>query len=440
MSFSPDGSSCPKISGTHSAKGSFPPSTTFWIFLSQVFSQDASCREVLREFLAWIAVEKGKVASPNTAGYCKARARLEIKNIEDVNRQVLRETQAKESDENLWHGRRVKVVDGSGISMPDTPDNQQAWPQPAGAKPGCSFPVMRIVAVFSLVTGSLIALANDCLRVHERTLFHRLWDEFEPGDVVLADRGFCSFADFYLLLEKGVDCVMRNNQRRTVGITLIKKLYKNDRIIEWHKMRDCPKWIQQDQWDAIPNRMTVREITVQVDAPGFRTKRIVIVTTLLDTKTYTASDFADLYMRRWRAELYLRDIKTTMGMDILRCKSPEMVEKEMWMHIVAYNMVRALMQEAAKTHNVLCDRISFKGTISTVRTWANSLALGCLPKTKHRALYELMILYIAKDPISNRPNRSEPRARKRRPKNYQLLNKPRYLFKEIKHRNKYEKP
>jgi hypothetical protein len=192
------------------------------MFLSQVLSQDASCREALREFLAWLAVEEEKIASPNTAGYCKARARLDRKSIEDVSRQVAQETRAGESDEDLWHGRRVKVIDGSGISMPDTPQNQQAWPQPEGAKPGCSFPVMRIVAVFSLVTGTLIALANDCLRVHERTLFRRLWDIFEPGDVALADRGFCSYADFYLLLERGVDCVMRNNQRRTVGITLLK--------------------------------------------------------------------------------------------------------------------------------------------------------------------------------------------------------------------------
>lgn len=440
VSFSPDGSSCPKNSGTQSAKGSFPPSRTFWMFLSQVLSQDASCREVLREFLAWIAVEEGKVASPNTAGYCKARAKLDLKNIEDVNRRVIRDMRAKESDEDLWHGRRVKVIDGSGISMPDTPVNQQAWPQSKRAKIGCSFPVMRIVAVFSLATGALMALAKDCLAVHERTLFRRLWDVFEPGDVALADRGFCSYADFYCLLKRGVDCVMRNNQSRTVGITCVKKLNKNDRIIEWIKTSVCPKWLNYEEWRAIPDRITVREITVHVDVPGFRTEKIVIVTTLLDSNIYTAEDFANLYLRRWRAELYLRDIKTTMGMDILKCKTSQMVVKELWMHVVAYNLMRALMQEATKTHNVPHDRISFKGTVSTVRTWANTLARPCLNFKKRRKLYELMLSYIAMDTIPFRPNRSEPRARKRRPKNYQLLNKSRHTFNEIKHRNRYKLP
>jgi hypothetical protein len=232
---------------------------------------------------------------------------------------------------------------------------------------------------------------------------------------------------------------MRNTQRRKVGITLVKKLNKNDRIIEWHKTGVRPKWLNHEDWQAIPDRFTVREITVNVDIPGFRTEIIVIATTLLDPKAYTAEDFADLYLRRWRAELYLRDIKTTMGMDILKCKTPKMVNRELWMHIVAYNLVRALMQEAAKAHNVPHDRISFKGTISTVRTWASTLALPYLSKTKRRVLYELMLFYIAIDPIPHRPNRSEPRAKKRRPKNYQLLNKPRQTFKEIKHRNKYKK-
>ena len=200
-----------------------------------------------------------------------------------------------------------------------------------------------------------------------------------------------------------------------------------------------PKWLNCEDWQAIPDRITVREITVNVDIPGFRTERIIVVTTLLDLITYTADDFADLYLRRWRAELYLRDIKTTMGMDVLKCKTPEMVNKELWMHIVAYNLVRALMQEAAKTHNVSFYRISFKGTVSTVRTWANALTLPYLGKTKRRLLYGLMLFYIAKDPIPDRPNRIEPRAKKRRPKNYQLLNKPRQTFKEIKHRNKYKK-
>lgn len=430
----------PDCSEKHGRERLFTPSRTFWLFLSQILSDNSSCREAVRRFLAWLALEAEQVASPNTAAYCKARARLGQNCLKGVNRQVVTTALAAETEKNLWHGHRVKVIDGSGISMPDTHRNQKVWPQPKGAKPGCSYPVIRMVAIFSLATGALIAMAKGRLKVHERTLFRRLWDRFDPDDVALADRGFCGYADFYFLGRRGVACVMRNNQRRTVGISLVKRINKNDRLIEWHKMRPCPKWLDKKDWDAVPERMTVREVTFFVDIPGFRTERIIIVTTLLDLKKYTASDFTDLYLKRWRAELYLRDIKTTMGMDILTCKTPQMINKELQMYLIAYNLIRLLMQEASSTYGTTPDRLSFMGVIATVRTWAIVLAYQDLSQAKRALLYELMISYIIKDPLPIRPHRSEPRAKKRRPKNYQLLNKPRHLFKEIAHRNKYSKP
>lgn len=197
----------------------FSPQRTFWLFLSQVIAKSASCRETVRKFLVWLAAEKGKIASPGTAAYCKARARLGQKFLKTINRQVVANALAAETIENLWHGHSVKVIDGSGVSMPDSSENQKVWPQPKGAKPGCSFPVIRLVAMFSLTTGTLIALTKGRLKVSERTLFRRLWQWLASNDVVLADRGFCGYADFYFLGKRGVDCVMRNNQRRTVGIT-----------------------------------------------------------------------------------------------------------------------------------------------------------------------------------------------------------------------------
>lgn len=397
----------------------------------------SSCRETLQKFLAWLAVEENETASPNTAAYCKARARLRQDELEDVHQRIVRSLESSPSAKRLWCGRRVKVVDGSSLSMPDSPANQAHYPQPSTQKEGCGFPVMRIVGLFSLHTGVLIDVAKDSLAVSERTLFRRLWDCFDPGDVALADTGFTSYADFYYLQQRDVDCVMRNHQARKKGLTVLKRLGENDRIIQWHKNKIRPTWLTRDEWAAIPERLTVRELTVRVEIPGFRTETLVVVTTLLDPKAYPAPAIAQLYRTRWAVELFLRHIKITMGMDILRCKTPAMVHKEVTMHFIAYNLVRALMLEAATAYAVHLERISLKGTIDTLRHWAPALAQS---RTRRRSrLYQLMLHYIAADTLPQRPDRSEPRAKKRRPKNYPLLTKPRRLFKEIPHRNRYTK-
>ncbi len=421
--------------------GSFPPSRTFWLFLSQVLDEDGTCREALRKFLAWLALEKKKTASPRTTGYCKARKRLREQDIRDVHHQVVRSMQERTGAKALWCGRRVSVIDGSSVSMPDTAANQEKYPQPKGQEKGCGFPVMRIVGIFSLATGVLLDVAKGALSVHERTLFRSLWGLFEPGDVALADRGFTGYADFYYLKECGVDPVMRNHQRRKKGVTQLKRLGKNDRLVAWHKTKSHlrPKWVCKEQWEAMPERLTVRELTVHVDVPGFRTKSLVLVTTLLDPKAFPASAFAELYRKRWAVELYLRHLKTTMSMDVLRCKTPEMVDKELYMHLIAHNLVRAIMLEAATAYAVHLERLSFKGSLATIRQWAPILAQAQSHPEARDTLYELMLYYIAADPVPHRPNRSEPRAKKRRPKNYPLLTKPRAQFKEIPHRKRYKK-
>lgn len=322
--------------------------------------------------------------------------------------------------------------------MPDTAENQAVYPQSWRQKPGCGFPVMRVVALFSLATGAILAVAKDTLRVAERTLFRRLWSRLDPGDVVLADRGFCGYADFVCLAQRGVDSVMRKNARRSVGATPGRRLGKGDRLVHWHKTGRCPKWLEPDAWKAMADRLTVREIHFVVDIPGFRTRAITVSTTLLDPQAYPTDAFIELYRRRWMAELFLRDIKTTLGMDVLSCKSPDMVHKELLMYLIAYNLVRALMLEASLRHGVPVHRMSFKGTLSTVREWAPILASAS--RTRRRALVDHLLAILARDPLPHRPNRVEPRARKRRPKNYQLLSKPRHAFKEIKHRNKHKKP
>jgi len=402
-----------------------------------VLGEESSCREALRAFQAWLFLEEGKTVSPNTAAYCKARAKLCPREIKQANRRAV--NKIEKACPWHWHGRRVKVVDGSGLSMPDTPENQNSWPQPKKSKPGCGSPVMRVAALFSLATGAMTGLASGALAVHERTLYRKLWRLLKKDDVLLGDRGFCAFADFYLLSQKGVDCVMRKNGRRK-NSRVIRRLGKNDQIVEWNKSGVCPKWLALKTWLGLPESIAVREVKVNVQNPGFRTQTIFVATTLLDPREYTAPDLAGLYLRRWNIELFFRDIKTTMGMDVLRCLTPNMVENELWMYVIAYNLVRAVMTEAALESGLPCDRISFKGTLSTLRQWAPPMAIPGLAREDLTALYSLMLTYIPRDKLPHRPGRNEPRARKRRPKAYQLLNKPRAKFREIMHRNRYKKP
>ena len=379
---------------------------------------------------------RGRSASARTAGYCKGRSRLRQAPLDEAHRRLAGKIRSAHLPQRLWFGRPVKVVDGSGLSMPDTASLQKLYPQPKGAKPGCSFPVLRVVALFCLGTGVLIETAKGSLQVGERALFRSLWDRLDIGDVILADRGFCGFAELHFLLQRGVDCVMRAHQRRTVGRIVLKSLGPGDRLVLWLKSKP-PLWVDKAVWDALPEAIRLREITFRTGVRGFRVQAITVVTTLLDPVAFRAEAFADLYRRRWQAELFLRDIKTTMGMDILRCKTPAMIHKELTMHLIAYNLVRLTMLEAASAHETPVERLSFKGTLAALREWS-----PLFPRANTRArrrLWRFLLRCLAADPIPLRPDRIEPRARKRRPKNYQLLTKPRRLFKEIRHRNRYKK-
>jgi hypothetical protein len=335
-----------------SRKRLFTLSRTLWLFLSQTLAADKSCRETVRKALAWLALVDGKVASPSTAAYCKARIRLPKGILERVNRNVIDRLEARNSDGDLWYGRRVKVVDGSSLSMPDTPENQHRYPQPSGQKRGCGFPVMRIVVVFSLATGAALDWAREALSVDERSLFRRLWPQLQAGDAILADRGFCSYADIWLLMRQGVDSVMRKHQARTTGVRPLRNLGRGDRLVEWLRGYARPKWLTLEEWRAIPLSMTLRELTFVVPIKGFRTKSVTLATSLLDHCEFPREAFANLYEKRWMVELFLRDIKTSMGADVLRCRTPSMVEKELEMFLLAYNLTRAVMCEAADRHGI----------------------------------------------------------------------------------------
>lgn len=372
----------------------------------------------------------------NTSAYCQARARLPQTYVDRAFKSVVKHLEAKE--EMLISGRSVRVVDGSSCSMPDTRENQELYPQPQRQKPGCGFPVMRFVALFSLETGAVLETEQGPLSDHERTLWRRLWHKLKKGDIALADRGFCSFAEYYLLLQRGVDSVMRLHARRKKGIRKIKRIAKGDWIVEWTKTNSHPNWMKKTEWEKLPDTIQLRHIKICVTIPGFRTQSLTIATTLINAKAYPPKLLAALYRRRWAIELFLRDIKITMGMDVLRCKSPALIQKEFVMHLIAYNFVRILMLEAARRHRRDIFRLSLAGTVAAIRQWAPSF-VGIRSTTMRRAHLNALFQLIANDILPNRPNRIQPRAIKRRPKNYQLLTSPRHIFKEIYHRNKYEK-
>lgn len=415
----------------------FTPTRTFWMFLAQILSADGSCTEALSRSLVWLALE-GCDASADTSAYCKARQRLDDELIQQACSSVAQRLE-REANSAVWYGRPVKVVDGTTVSMPDTPQNQKVFPQPFGQKPGCGFPVMRIVALFSLASGALLAHAEGNLSVGETTLWRQLWEKLSPGDVVLADRNFSGYAYLGLLLGQGVDSVVRMNAARSAGSRVLERLGPGDFLVEWDKTGNCPDWLTPEQWNDLPPTLTLRMIQFKVDVPGFRTEAITVVTTIFDKKRYPKKAFVELYERRWRVELFFRDLKTTMRMDVLRTKTPQMIRKEMLMHLLAYNMIRALMWQAGVCYDVNAGQISFKRSLDMVRTWATALML-MEDEQRRDDMGEKLLRYISRCIIRPRPNRSEPRAKKRRPKNYQLLNKARSEFKEITHRNRYTKP
>jgi hypothetical protein len=312
-----------------------------------------------------------------------------------------------------WYDRTVKVVDGCGISLPDTAANRKRWPYAGNQKPGCGFPSAKMVGLFCLATGRLVRFAVDSWKTHEIPLARLLLGWIEPGEIVLADRGFCGWGFIALLQRKGVDVVIRVHPARKLA----------RRTTRWAKpQRKIETWTKA-LWEELPTALAVRLVRFRIDVPGFRTEHVVLVTTLLDQRQYPDAAIAALYQRRWTVELCYREINTTLGLDILRCQSPELIEKEIWLHALAYNLVRALMVEAAWMQGGDIDRLSFKGTVDTLRQWAPLFAAD----RNHQRTRRLQLLrIIAADHVPNRPNRSEPRARKRRPKCYQMLTRPRH--------------
>jgi hypothetical protein len=310
--------------------------------------------------------------------------------------------------------------------MPDTPKNQKCWPQTKAQKPGCGFPFVRLVGLFHLANGVLIDWAEGSKHDHEAKLFPSLWKHLHRGDLLLGDRGFCSYGSMAALFVRGIDTLMRRHQAMKLNFRSGKRLGPRDRLICMKRPLQAVSTWSKSQWRQLPPTLMLRMVEIQVRQPGFRVQRYVLLTTLIDPEAWPVEKLGQLYFKRWAVELFFRDIKISMGMDVLRCKSPQMVRKEIVMHAIAYNCIRGVMQRAAAAYDAPLERLSFKGTVDALRQWADAIHIHHDRPRKQAEMIEVLLRILAQDTVALRPDRVEPRAKKRRAKGYQLLTRPRH--------------
>jgi DDE family transposase len=401
------------------------PLLTLCTFLSQVLDPDHSCRAAVARVIVWLALHDRKPCSEQTGTSCDARLRLPLEVVVRLVRRTGHEVEAGAAPEWLWKGRRVLLVDGTTASMPDTPRNQAAFPQPNSQAEGIGFPVVRMVAIIALATGVVLDLATGPYagkETGETALLRALWDRLEPGGIVLGDRVFASFFGIAGLPERGLDGLFRMHQRRKYDFRRGRRLGVEDHVVTWTRP-DRPDWMDEATYERMPTELEVRELRFKVVQPGFRVDELVLVTTMVDPGRYSKEELADLFLQRWHIELDFRSIKCALKMDVLRCQSPEMVEKEIWMHLLAYNLIRGVMAEAARAHGREPRRVSFTGAWQTMKAFHASLSQAS-PGRRGR-LVAAMLRAIAGHRVGDRPGRVEPRATKRRPKKLRYLNEPR---------------
>ena len=406
----------------------FSPLVTLALFLGQVLSDDHSCRAVVLRVLAWRAARGLPKCSADTGAYCKARRRLPDSLLPRLVRESADRHQTHQSTDWLFHGRRVVIVDGTTASMPDTPANQQAFPQHSNQKRGCGFPIARIVVLLSLATGSVIDAAIGASKgklTGEHAMLRSLHGRLKRGAILLADAYYSSFDEVMALKQMGVDVVMRQTANRPTDFRQGTRLGHEDHLIEWHRHRNRWKWMSREAFARLPRVLLMRELQVRVAKRGFRTREFVVVTTLLDASEYPREELAGLYRARWHAELDIRSIKQTLKMDVLRCKTPDMVRKEIWAHLLVHNLIRAAMAEAARQHNVIPPQLSLQGARQTLQAFRGELKR--VPAKVAAVLSAVLVEAIAHHRVGDRPDRTEPRVVKRRPKAYPRMQVPRKL-------------
>lgn len=411
--------------GTSFRSRIYTPSVTLWMFLSQVLSQDHSCRDAVGRLVAWRHSQGLGGCSTKGNSYCEARHRLPLRLLQTLVRGTAQEVERSAGGNTLWKGRCVVIVDGTTATMADTPANQEAYPRRRNQAQGVGFPIARVVILFSLAFGTALDAIMGPMRgkkTGETTMFREIQSALNEGDVLLGDRLFASYQDMAALRGRKVDVVARQNASRHTDFRRGRWLAVLDHVVIWKRPKFNKDRMDRASWEELPKQMEVRELRFKVAQAGFRPNEIILVTTLLDPLAYPKEDLCELYRERWNCELDLRSLKASMQMAHLRCKSPEMVEKELWVHLLAYNLIRQTMSEAARAHDVLPRHLSFKGACQMVNSYAPHLAMK---PEQHERLWRALLRAIATHRVGDRPDRVEPRKLKSRPGRYPYMTQPR---------------
>jgi hypothetical protein len=408
-------------------KDVYTPAITLWAFLSQALfkGEQRSCAAAVARVVV-LCVGLGRQAcSDNTSAYCRARAKIPVVIIRRLALDVAHGCERQLPGRWLWKQRHAYLVDGTTCSMPDTPENQQAYPQPPCQAEGVGFPLARMVVLLSLATAMVTGMAIGPYagkETGELALLRQLLDWLEPGAILVADRYYCSYFMIAMLLELGIDFVARLHHARDAHLEQGQRLGHGDHLVTWERPQR-PAWMDEETYQRTPATLQVRALNVQVKQAGFRVEEFMVITTLTDARTYTKDEVAELYHQRWLVELDIRTIKVTLGIDVLRCKTPQMVEKEIWTCLLAYNLIRQTMLQAALARKRSPRQLSFTAAMQKIAaSWAT------LATSEEETLVLLVTVHLKHLPthrVGNRPNRVEPRAVKRRPKPHKLLTKPR---------------
>ena len=406
---------------------------TFWCMLWQGLNPAACGREVVRQLQALFDLEDGPQLSPEDGAYCRAKARLPLDQFPKALAATAQQADQLSSAHGLLDGRALKVADGSALTLQDTPKNRAAYPPYQSGHTPC-FPQLRFVALFSLLSGAIIAVAQGALNISELALLHSLAGQLAPNDILLGDRGFGSYPVIAWLKSLKVDFVGRTT-RHVDGRRRCQRLGRNDWLLRWAKTPFCTSpWLAALERAALPEEMVLRAVRGSCYRKGFRVRHVTVITTLLDPKLFPAQQILQAYLRRWRLEMCLDDFKTTLHMEFLRSRTPEMVQKEMYTRLIAHNLVRCAMAQAAAQRSVPLDRISFKGSLDALRHFTQAMARAH-SKTKRRRLWELLLQTLTRDLVPQRPGRREPRAVKRKKTKYPRLDAPRHQFRDHPKRN-----
>ena len=405
----------------------FSTEIVLWAFLAQTLrdGKGAACAAAVADIAAYLLQTSQRPPSGDTGDYCRARAKL---SLPALRRLVVESARPLERDADaswLWKGLHAKLVDGFTFTMPDTPENQEAFPQPHSQSPGVGFPIARACTVISLATACVLDMAigpYQGKQTGETALLRGMLDTFDAGDVVVFDRYYCSFMMLAMLSLRGVQSCARLHQGRPIDFRRGHRLGPDDRLITWTRP-PRPAWMSVEDYERMPNTLTLRELRFNVTVPGQRTETITVVTTLTDPEEYTREDMAELYGLRWNVELDICAIKQTLGLDHLRCKTPEMVRLELWVTLLAYNLIRKVIATSAAIHGKQPRRLGF--TLACQSVLASWMLLGTGSCSNPRKMHTTLLAHIAANEVANRPGRIEPRVLKRRRHRYPLMKRPR---------------